>query len=779
MREDAKRVFSTKTIFLLLMLTILCVWQYQNTYIGKEQDAQKRHDYYLEYIGQITSLEKGKQAIEIESLLSQIEEKLDQSMVNEKTDEQEVSELLQRQSALLMLQEQCNYVETYSDYLSKVQSDAEYIQNGSIFASADGYSSKNAAKTASDYAGMERIAEKVSLVPVYSFESIVNGDLTGIVAAVVMLYLSVCLVRFQKRGLWDMIYASPKGRKRFFFGQIRILLIASSISVLILYSARITAAVFLFGESSSWNAPVQCCALFKSCTLPLSMWEMLGLILLFHILGTFASAVFFWLVCIMIRQEKIATLACLGIAAIEFVLYQKISASSNLILLRVLNLVAVWNIQEMMCGYQNIPIGTIPVGQYTIAVVYLACLIGFGAGLGSLIGSRRHPKGTASASERMMEVVRRAASKFAGVLPPIFSEWRKLLFFEHGFLMILLFLWFAYTTFGGKRVLYMYSDSGLKDSIYSEIEGMQVQDAANWLDEKVQRNNADLAELSKAQESYENKKISYDEWNEIRQKFRNSVLYETAYEEIRLELVRLQKLARETNKIIHVVSPFGVNELAGKLNRMEAFEASKYQKRLLWCLYELTTVVFLFAGIFPYEKKTKMEKLLLTSQKGRQVLNSRKCKMAVWTVILLWLIGSFLQFRQIIISGGSFKGLLEPAPVVEVFSKMPNSIPLGLAIFSVCLLRLILLLSVCGILLGIGSKCKTTAQAAAIGTVLFLLPSGVEYLFSLQFFPLSILDAVQNLWEEPIIMLVESGILIALGIVGYIVAIYGHKIQKE
>lgn len=152
----------------------------------------------------------------------------------------------------------------------------------------------------------------------------------------------------------------------------------------------------------------------------------------------------------------------------------------------------------------------------------------------------------------------------------------------------------------------------------------------------MQRNNADLAALSKAQESYENKKISYDEWNEIRQKFRNSVLYETAYEEIGLELVRLQKLARETNKI-----------------------------------------------------------------------------------------------------------------------------------------------SVCGILLGIGSKCKTTAQAAAIGTVLFLLPSGVEYLFSLRFFPLSILDAVQNLWEEPIIMLVESGILIALGIVGYIAAIYGHKIQKE
>ena len=129
-----------------------------------------------------------------------------------------------------------------------------------------------------------------------------------------------------------------------------------------------------------------------------------------------------------------------------------------------------------------------------------------------------------------------------------------------------------------------------------------------------------------------------------------------------------------------------------------------------------------------------------------------------------------MQFRQIIISGGSFHGLLEPAAAVNVFAALPVWIPFGVALAGVCLLRLILLFSVCGILMGIGSKCKSTAQAAAVGTVLVLVPAGVEYLFSLSFFPLSMLDAIQNLWEKPMVMLIESIVLIAAGAVGYAVA---------
>ena len=91
------------------------------------------------------------------------------------------------------------------------------------------------------------------------------------------------------------------------------------------------------------------------------------------------------------------------------------------------------------------------------------------------------------------------------------------------------------------------------------------------------------------------------------------------------------------------------------------------------------------------------------------------------------------------------------------------------------LLRLIALLCVCGVILGIGSRCKSAAQTAAIGVLLFLLPSGLEYVFSLRFFPLSVLDVIQNLWEAPNVMLIESVILIIMGSVGYCVAVNNNK----
>lgn len=144
-----------------------------------------------------------------------------------------------------------------------------------------------------------------------SFETIVKGDLTGLLAALFTLYLSVCLVRFQKRGLWDMVYATKKGRTRFFLGQIVVLLLGSVGSVCVLYGARVASGILLFGESSSWNLPVQCSSLFESCTLSVSMWQMIALIFVFHIATAFASALASWFFCVFIRQEKIAVLVCL------------------------------------------------------------------------------------------------------------------------------------------------------------------------------------------------------------------------------------------------------------------------------------------------------------------------------------------------------------------------------------------------------------------------------------------------------------------------------------
>ena len=589
MSGDQKRVlFNGKTILFLLILIGLSVWQYQNTYISQNDGAQARHGFYQEYIRQLAPLTKEDRTAQLETLGTELEESIATGMAQETIDDQMMSELFLRQSALAMVQEQNDYVDGYQAYLDKVQSDASYIQKGGIFGSADGYLAKNAAKTASDYEKMNAVSDRICLEPVYSFETIVKGDLTGLLAALFTLYLSVCLVRFQKRGLWDMVYATQKGRTRFFLGQIVVLLLGSVGSVCVLYGARVAEGILLFGESSSWNLPVQCSSLFESYTLSVSMWQMIALIFVFHIAAAFASALASWFFCILIRQEKIAVLVCLGIAVVESILYRSIAASSNLILLRVLNLAALWNIQEMMCGYQNVPIGTIPVGQYAIYIVYIGVLIFVCAGAGILFGSRRYPKGAASLSERFMELIGKAASRFAGV--------------------------------------------------------------------------------------------------------------------------------------------------------------------------------------FPHENKTKMARILAASPKGRRVLNRRKCRMARWTVVFLWLTGSIMQFRQIIISGGSFHGLLEPAAVVDVFAALPVWIPFGVALACVCLLRLLLLFSVCGILMGIGSKCKSTAQAAAVGAVLVLVPAGVEYLFSLSFFPLSMLDAIQNLWEKPTVMLIESIVLVAAGAVGYAVA---------
>lgn len=776
MRGEIRRVLlSGKTIIFAAVLIVLSIWQYHNEYFNQTENSQEINEYYAEYVEALKTASPEEQKKQIDELVQQTESELESFGADGSADEQSLNQLLLRQSALLRVSEQYSYVSGYKDYLDKVQSDAEYVGRGGIFGSADGFSARNAAKTASDYAPLQSVADKVCLTRIYGFETIADGDLTGLFSAIFVLYLAIMLSRFQRRGLWDMLYASGGGRARLFGAQIAVLLLGSIFFTMLLYGARVAACSVIFKESAGWGYPVQCSELFKSCTVMISMWGMLGLILIFHMAAAFASAAFFWCLCIFIRQEKLAILACLCIAVLEWVLYSNISDNSSLVLLKVLNLASLWDIQETLRGYQNVPIGKFPIGQYVTNAAFIFCVTAICIYLSVMTGCRRHPKGKAALSERLMECASRRTSNIAGIMPPIFSEWRKLFNFEHGILLILLFAWLAYTIFGGKSVLYLQNGGGIKEGIYSQLEGMPISDAVQYVNEKSEENDKAYASLLQAQSDFNKKKISYDEWNSVYQANSYAGRYVEAYEALREELARLQNLKEETGRDIHVVSPLGAEALAGKLNLFDAFDIAKYRKRLLWCLYELLVLTFLLAGVFTYERKTKMLRLLEASPKGRMTLNIRKCRMSAATAGVLWLASSIMQLRQIAISGGSFNWLLEPAPVLEVFAALPAWLPLGAAIAGICLIRLALLLGVCGVLLGIGSRCKSTVTAAAAGGIVFLLPSALEYVLSLRFFPLSVLDAVQNLWENPGLMLAETLILVTAGCIGYAAAITSNS----
>lgn len=761
MSGEVKRVlFSGKTIALLIILTVFCVWQYTNQYISQDQESLERYAAYRELIVSACEWPAGTGTEKIEEILAEIREDYQDGADNRDN--------WIRESAALLVQTQVSYLDGYASYLEKIKKEAAYIQKGGVFGPADGFPAQNAAKTVQDYAKMDSTAKKLRLIPVTGFESIVKNDLTGFFAAAFGLYLVLCLIRYQKRGLWEMIYALPKGRMKYALKQMLVLLLGSILCVSLLYGMRIAASIYWFGENEYWSFPVQCSELYESCTLPVSVWEMLMLNWIGHGAAAFAAALLFWMICLVVRQEKLALLVCLLISVLEYVLYVTISASSSLVMLRVLNLVSVWNLQEVFRTYLNLSVFGRPAGQSLLCVLWIVMLTAAGMGGGIALTVHRHPKNASGFAERISDGAQRAASKTAGRFPAVFSELRKLLFFEHGILVIVLFGWFAYTIYAGKSVLYLYVSDGIRDQIYQEMAGRTAEEAKSWLDQKKAENDAVLAGIKQLQSDYQDGKIPYEEYAYALVGTSGVGYYAQAYEEAQADLERILALSQDCGKTIHMVSPYGVERLAGVLDwKKDDMDRIRYKKRIRWCLYELVTLVFLLAGIFPIEKKTKMARILAALPGGREKLNRRKCRMAAGVVGILWLAGSIMQVLQVIRSGGSFSGLLEPAAVLEVFSGVPAGICLGAILAGIFLLRLVLLLCVTGILLGIGSCCSSTAAAAAIGSVLLLVPAAAEYLFGIPGMLLAVLDAVQNLWERPAVMAAQTAVLLILGITGF------------
>jgi hypothetical protein len=184
-------------------------------------------------------------------------------------------------------------------------------------------------------------------------------------------------------------------------------------------------------------------------------------------------------------------------------------------------------------------------------------------------------------------------------------------------------------------------------------------------------------------------------------------------------------------------------------------------------LYQLVILIFLLSGIFPYEKQTNMTKLLFSCAGGRKKLWRRKGAAAAWFATILWATASILQCAQVLRSGGSFAGLFEPAATLSWFSQVPSQIPLAAVLAGIFLLRLLLLLSVTGIILFVSFHSKNLPMALCINAVILLLPACIDYLTGYSGLILSAMEGLQLLYDRGATGGILLGIYALVGLCGY------------
>lgn len=262
----------------------------------------------------------------------------------------------------------------YDSYLEEIKDVASRQGSVSIFRnSEDTFSSRNIIKTADDMA-------KMSDVKIKSDNSAVNlffdfGYAVEIIILIISV-VSVYIIFFKEKedGLYSLIKTMPNGNTNTYFGKICVLF-GVSFFVQLLFSVLSLFVIMKFGGFGDLGRSVQSVSAFMSCGIKCSVFEMMLLIFILRVVGTFLVSLVFSVIALKVKNPVLfifVNLCIIGLSILcTFIPYQ-----SALSFFKYVNLVCIFAPVRYISSYKNLDIFGYPVNLVLImAVVIFAAVV--------------------------------------------------------------------------------------------------------------------------------------------------------------------------------------------------------------------------------------------------------------------------------------------------------------------------------------------------------------------------------------------------------------------
>lgn len=261
----------------------------------------------------------------------------------------------------------------YNSYLEEIENAAARQGSVSIFQnSEDTFSSRNIIKTADDM-------DKMSDVIIKSNDSGVNLFFDRGYVEIIVLMLSVLsayIIFFKEKedGLYSLIKTMPNGNKNTFFSKI-CALFGVSFAVQLLVSVLSLFVILKFGGFGDLERSVQSVHSFMSCGIKCSVWEMMLLIFVLRIIGTFLVSLVFSVIALKVNNPVwfiFVDLCVIGLSILcTFIPYQSV-----LSFFKYVNLVYVFDPARYISSYKNLDVLGYPINLVLImAVVIFAAIL--------------------------------------------------------------------------------------------------------------------------------------------------------------------------------------------------------------------------------------------------------------------------------------------------------------------------------------------------------------------------------------------------------------------
>ena len=594
----------------------------------------------------------------------------------------------------------------YPAYIDEILSRGEDLADFRLFA-GNAYSSRSLQKTVAAFASNHDLA----LTPVNDRPIMaVMTDQTGDFILLLIGLFTVLAFTGTGKSFTELLSTGKSGRAVLTLRRLPLLFGCVLFGAIGVYGVQLLIGRFVYVLPLDLSAPVQSSSLFADCIYKLNFGQFLVLFVLFKALACTALSLIFWLLSVCVQSVALPAAVFGGVVAVEFALYQNISAQSTLSFFKNFNLFALFD-DTSIVRYRLFSLFGSPqrTDVWTLVVLVFLCLLA-----AALLLVRTASARPVRSPGRGMQALSSVAGRFGRVWAALQSrlyagrfESYKVLHIGKGLLVFLVLFAVLYAGFSTNVLAFSPAEEYL-NTFYAE-HGGAVTDATFDAVEELRASLAAVdAEFEAVQSAYASGTATAEELFSARQKYELFAPRRDALQTLDTQLAHLQQV-KERGEAPVLLNEKGYSAL---------FDASAGQQEILLAL---CAVILLSTCLFPIEKTSGMYALNHCAAQGRGRVFVKKMCTLLPSAFVACVAVYGVQIGQIAYLYG-LPGLSAGVQNLQCLTDLPLAVPIWG--YLALIVAFAFFCTLCtGLICAAASQFIAQTAAAVCGLFLFVLPS--------------------------------------------------------
>lgn len=614
------------------------------------------------------------------------------------------------------LKEHVLYINNYSETIINNCNKVETLLKNNLLNS--GFARSDMLKSRYDF--IKLVNTPVKYDNSKAFDNTYQFRFTNYIILIFLIFIVFQFLDERKKGLWELVYATPSGRGRITLIRGGILFASSVAATFLTYGGILILSFRLYGGIGDMTGIVQSSESFQNCLFVVSRWEMFILSNLVTAVCLFSFALILWLILISIRSNNVSIIVLCLFLGFEFILFKVISVKSIFVLFKYINIFQLLNSNMNLSMYKNWGYGDWITDLKTSTLILSIVITIMGIVTCVIVGEQKKPNSKKNILDMMIGMIGEYIDRILYKMPLLIKELYKILISQKGILVIIIGVIIIQNNHIHRGVILDHLQIE-KDTFYKAVGNKPMsENTYEFLNEY----ENSIEELKRK----ESKTVIDQEIIEVK---------ETVFKSMKDDVTYLENLKEDRNIVGFIIRPYEYNELFGE---------RLYDNQDLVGSILIITIILLFFGIVSYENKNNMV-VYLKSSYGREKIFLYKYLTLLFLLSLIFMIYFGLNILNIL-QYYDVKSLNAPIQSLQLMQRFPLSISIGSYIVLMYFVRLISILFIGTFIFHISVRLRYINSL--IVSFLLVLPAMV-YMFGIkQFYYFSIINYlnISSFWNR-------------------------------